>query len=252
VTETRALDWLAERLRAARAVVAMTGAGISAESGVPTFRGADGLWRTYSAADLATPEAFARDPGLVWQWYRWRQGIIGRAQPNAGHRALARIQSRLSGFRLITQNVDGLHQRAGSSDVIELHGSIWRARCLRGCGFVADGTGLASEPESRGEEDPVPVCRCGALLRPDVVWFGEALDEDRIDLAVQSARSCEVFLAVGTSSLVYPAAGLPLIAGRAGAVVVEINVDDTPLTPHAGLVLRGRAAEVLPALESRL
>jgi NAD-dependent deacetylase len=252
VTDTRALDWLAERLRAARAVVAMTGAGISAESGVPTFRGADGLWRTYSAADLATPEAFARDPGLVWEWYRWRQGIIGRAQPNAGHRALARVQSRLPGFGLITQNVDGLHQRAGSAGVVELHGNIWRARCLRGCGYVVDGTGLEREPGSPGEEGRVPVCRCGAVLRPDVVWFGEALDEDRIDLAVQSARNCEVFLAVGTSSLVYPAAGLPLIAGRAGAVVVEVNLDDTPLTPHAGLVLRGRAAEVLPALESRL
>jgi NAD-dependent deacetylase len=252
VTDARALDWLAERLRTARAVAAMTGAGISAESGVPTFRGADGLWRTYSATDLATPEAFARDPGLVWQWYRWRQGIIGRAQPNAGHRALAGFQSRLPGFTLITQNVDGLHQRAGSAGVIELHGNIWRARCGRGCGYVSDRTGLEPEPGSPDEEARVPVCPCGALLRPDVVWFGEALDEDRIELAVQSARSCDVFLAVGTSSLVYPAAGLPLVAGRAGAVVVEVNLDDTPLTPHAGLVLRGRAAEVLPALESRL
>jgi len=248
VSDTRALDLIAERIRAARAVTAMTGAGISAESGVPTFRGADGLWRTYSAADLATPEAFTRDPGLVWQWYRWRQGIIGRAQPNAGHRALARLQSRLAAFSLITQNVDGLHQRAGSSGVIELHGNIWRARCLRGCGYVEDGTG----PGSSGEEDRVPVCPCGALLRPDVVWFGEALADDRIELAVQAARNCDVFLAVGTSSLVYPAAGLPLIAGRAGGVVVEVNLEDTPLTPHAGLVLRGRAAEVLPALESRL
>jgi NAD-dependent deacetylase len=252
VTDTRALDWLADRLRAARAVAAMTGAGISAESGVPTFRGADGLWRTYSATDLATPEAFARDPGLVWQWYRWRRGIIGRAQPNAGHRALARVQSRFPGFRLITQNVDGLHQRAGSSGVIELHGNIWRARCGRGCGYVTESTGLEGEPGSSGEEDRVPVCPCGALLRPDVVWFGEALDENGVELAVQSARNCEVFLVVGTSSLVYPASSLPLIAGRAGAVVVEVNVGDTPLTPHAGLVLRGRAAEVLPALESRL
>ena len=243
-----ALERLADRLRAARAVTVMTGAGISAESGVPTFRGADGLWRNFSATDLATPDAFDRDPALVWQWYRWRQGIIGRARPNAGHLALARLQTRLPGFALVTQNVDGLHQRAGSTNVVELHGNIWRARCLRGCGYVEDGTG----PGSSGEEDRVPVCPCGALLRPDVVWFGEALADDRIELAVQAARNCDVFLAVGTSSLVYPAAGLPLIAGRAGGVVVEVNLEDTPLTPHAGLVLRGRAAEVLPALESRL
>ena len=247
VIDAHVLDHLAERLRSAHGVTVMTGAGISAESGVPTFRGADGLWRNYRATDLATPDAFARDPRLVWQWYRWRRGIIGRAAPNPGHLALARLQSRMPAFTLITQNVDGLHQRAGSTDAIELHGNIWRARCARGCGVVRDAAG-----EARGEQDPLPVCSCGALLRPDVVWFGEALDESRIDLAVCAARNCQVFLAIGTSALVYPAAGLPLAAANAGALVVEINVDDTPLTPHAGLVLRARAAEVLPALESRL
>jgi NAD-dependent deacetylase len=247
VTDSATLDQLAERLRSAHAVTAMTGAGISAESGVPTFRGTDGLWRNYSATDLATPEAFARDPRLVWQWYRWRRGIIGRAAPNPGHLALARLQSRMPAFTLITQNVDGLHQRAGSTDAIELHGNIWRARCARGCGVVRDAAG-----EAPGEQDPLPVCSCGALLRPDVVWFGEALDESRIDLAVRAAKDCQVFLAIGTSALVYPAAGLPLAAANAGALVVEINVDHTPLTPHAGLVLRARAAEVLPALESRV
>ena len=252
VIDVQALEQLAGHLRAARAVTAMTGAGISAESGVPTFRGADGLWRTYSATDLATPEAFARDPGLVWRWYRWRQGIIGRAQPNLGHRALARLQSRIPVFTLITQNVDGLHQRAGSTNVIELHGNIWRARCSRGCGHAVNGAGLERMPLSPAEDDDAPVCPCGALLRPDVVWFGEALDESRIDLAVRAAQHCDVFLAVGTSALVYPAAGLPLIAGRAGALVVEVNVDDTALTPHAGLVVRGPAAEALPALESRV
>ena len=226
----------------------MTGAGISAESGVPTFRGTDGLWRTYSATDLATPEAFARNPGLVWQWYRWRQEIIGRAQPNAGHLALARLQARIPGFTLVTQNVDGLHRRAGSTQVVELHGNIWRTRCTEGCGVVADAAGA-----DRGRDvSPLPICRCGALLRPDVVWFGERLDEERVDLAMRAAHDCEVFLAVGTSGLVYPAAGLPLVAGEAGALVVEINVDDTPLTAHAGAVLRGKAAEVLPALEARL
>ena len=252
VIDTHALDWLVERLRSAGAVTAMTGAGVSAESGVPTFRGNDGLWRNYSATDLATPEAFARDPRLVWDWYRWRQGIIGRAQPNPGHLALAGLQCRLAGFTMITQNVDGLHQRAGSRDVVELHGNIWRARCARGCGFTAHETSLDRDAGQSGESDRVPVCPCGALLRPDIVWFGEALDEDRVDRAVRSARECAVFLAVGTSALVYPAAGLPLMAGRAGAVVVEINIDDTPLTPHAGLVLRGRASDVLPALEFRL
>jgi NAD-dependent protein deacetylase/lipoamidase len=248
VTDTDALDHVAGCLRAARAVAAMTGAGISAESGVPTFRGTDGLWRRYSAADLATPEAFARDPGLVWAWYRWRQALIGKAQPNAGHIALARLQARMPDFTLITQNVDGLHRRAGSAQVVELHGNIWRARCARGCGVVTDES-LGAPAEDR---PPLPVCACGALLRPDVVWFGEMLDANRVELAVRAARACDVFLAVGTSGLVYPAAGLPLAASDAGALVVEINVEDTPLTPHAGLVLRGRAAEVLPALEARL
>jgi NAD-dependent deacetylase len=252
VIDAHVLDHLAERLRSAHAVTVMTGAGISAESGVPTFRGADGLWRNYRATDLATPDAFARDPRLVWQWYRWRRGIIGRAEPNPGHLALARLQCRIPALTLITQNVDGLHQRAGSTDAIELHGNIWRARCARGCGVVRDAAGETPGDEPAGGQDPVPVCACGALLRPDVVWFGEALDENRIDLAVLAAGQCQVFLAVGTSALVYPAAGLPLVAAKAGALVVEINVDDTPLTPHAGLVLRAKAAEVLPALESRL
>ncbi|MCU0248998.1 MAG: NAD-dependent deacylase [Vicinamibacterales bacterium] len=252
MTDSATLDQLADRLRSAHAVTVMTGAGISAESGVPTFRGTDGLWRNYSATDLATPEAFARDPRLVWQWYRWRRGIIGRAEPNPGHLALARLQSRMRAFTLITQNVDGLHQRAGSTRVIELHGNIWRARCASGCGVVTDAAGEAAGDEPAGDQDPAPVCSCGALLRPDVVWFGEALDQSRIDLALRAAQDCQAFLVIGTSALVYPAAGLPRVAASAGALVVEINVDDTPLTPHAGLVLRAKAAEVLPALESRV
>ena len=246
------LDDLSARLRTARAVGVLTGAGMSAESGVPTFRGAGGLWRNFSATDLATPEAFARDPLLVWQWYRWRQGIIARAAPNAGHRSLARLQERLPGLTIITQNVDGLHQRAGSAAVIELHGNIWRARCARGCGAVRQLHDADATQEAVSDETDLPVCACGALLRPDIVWFGEALDERRIDAAVEVARTADVFLAVGTSAIVYPAAGLPLAASRAGALVVEINPDDTPLSPLAGLVLRGPAAEVLPALESRL
>ena len=248
MTDTRALTRIADSLRSARTVAAMTGAGISAESGVPTFRGADGLWRQYSATDLATPEAFARNPRLVWEWYRWRQGIIGKAQPNAGHLALARLEARMPGFTLITQNVDGLHRRAGSSRVAELHGNIWRVRCAQACRFIEETDGRLPDRDA----SELPICPCGALLRPDVVWFGEALDEGLVDRAMAAARDCDVFLAVGTSGLVYPAAGLPLVAARAGAVVVEINVDDTPLTPYAGVVVRGRAAEVLPALEDRL
>jgi NAD-dependent deacetylase len=252
VIDDATLDDLAARLRAARAVGVLTGAGISAESGVPTFRGADGLWRNYSAADLATPEAFSRDPRLVWQWYRWRQGIIGRAEPNLGHLVLAALQTRFAAFTLITQNVDGLHQRAGSTGVVELHGNIWRARCARRCGVVRQ----LSLPDAGGHADAgpaaLPTCNCGALLRPDIVWFGESLDPRHLDAAMEAARAADLFLVVGTSALVYPAAGIPLVAARAGAAVVEINPDDTPLSALAAIVLRGPAADVLSALESRL
>ena len=248
MADSATLDRLAERLRSAHAVTVMTGAGISAESGVPTFRGTGGLWRNYSATDLATPEAFARDPRLVWQWYRWRRGIIGRAEPNPGHLALARLQARIPAFTLITQNVDGLHRRAGSTHVIELHGNIWRARCARGCGVVSDAAGEAPCDGPAGEQAPVPVCSCGALLRPDVVWFGEALDQSRIDLAVQAAKGCQVFMAIGTSALVYPAAELPFTALRAGAMVVEINPQPTPLSSRVSFSVQGPAGEILPAL----
>jgi NAD-dependent deacetylase len=251
VIDDATLDDLAARLRAARAVGVLTGAGMSAESGVPTFRGADGLWRNYSATDLATPEAFSRDPQLVWQWYRWRQSIIGRAEPNAGHLALARLQARFAAFTLITQNVDGLHQRAGSTGVVELHGNIWRARCARGCGVIRQ-LGAADAVEQGETEHRLPACDCGALLRPDIVWFGEPLDPRNFDAATQAARRSSVFIAIGTSAVVYPAAGLPLAAARAGATLVEINPDETPLSALAAIVLRGPAAEVLPSLESRL
>lgn len=244
---------VANRVRAADSVVALTGAGVSAESGVPTFRGAGGLWRNFNAADLATPQAFARDPRLVWDWYRWRRSRIRLAQPNAGHLVLARFERTLSRFDLITQNVDGLHQRAGSRRVTELHGNIWRSRCAAGCGRViamdSEEDGAAAGDES---DAAVPACACGGLLRPDVVWFGESLDAGQIDRAVIAARTCGVLLVVGTSALVYPAAALPAMANRAGAMVVEVNTEDTALTPMADAVLRGPAAEVLPALEALL
>jgi len=238
-------------VRAARSVVATTGAGISAESGVPTFRGSGGLWRAFSASDLATPEAFARDPRLVWEWYRWRRDRIRVAQPNPGHFVLARFEMNLPHFQLVTQNVDGLHQRAGSRTLIELHGNIWRSRCAAGCGRAIEVSGEGGAARS-GELPGIglPTCACGALLRPDVVWFGEALEPGHIERAMDAARACDVLLVVGTSAVVYPAAALPRVAHAAGALVVEINVEDTPLTAEADVVLRGPAAEVLPALEA--
>jgi NAD-dependent deacetylase len=238
-------------LHTARSIVVTTGAGMSAESGVPTFRGSGGLWRNYSASDLATPDAFARDPRLVWAWYRWRRDGIRAAQPNQGHLVLARFERRLPRFQLMTQNVDGLHQRAGSRTLIELHGNIWRSRCASGCGRVAAVPGEGGQaPAGDAPGAELPTCVCGGLLRPDVVWFGEALDPGNIERAMDAARACDVLLVVGTSAVVYPAAALPRAARLAGALVVEINVEDTPLTAEADIVLRGPAAEVLPALET--
>ncbi len=231
---------LVEVVRGSRRVVALTGSGISAESGVPTFRDAQtGLWARYDPQELATPEAFARDPGLVWKWYDWRRGLVERARPNAGHAALADLERRVPDFSLVTQNVDGLHQEAGSDCVVELHGNIRRSRCS-----VED---VAVEP---GETDQrPPLCpNCGSPLRPDVVWFGEPLPATELEMASEAARSCDLFLSVGTSGLVYPAASLPYEALENGATVVEVNPDPTPLSALAGFAVRGRAGEVLPRL----
>jgi NAD-dependent deacetylase len=230
----------AKRLRAARRIVVLTGAGVSAESGVPTFRGPGGLWRRYRAEDLATPEAFDRDPSLVWEWYAWRREILAPLRPNAAHRALAGLETRTSEFLLATQNVDGLHAAAGSRRLVELHGSIWRLRCTA-CAHARDDRSVPLP------EVP-PRCACGAVLRPDVVWFGEALAEPAVTQAFEAARQAEVVLVIGTSSLVYPAAALPQIARAAGAYVVEVNPEATPLTPLADVSLRGPAASLVPAL----
>lgn len=233
-------------------LLALTGAGISAESGVPTFRGADGLWRQFRVEDLATPGAFARDPATVWEWYRWRRDQLARALPNPGHECLARLERRRGGFSLVTQNVDGLHRRAGSTVVRELHGNIWRTVCSRRCGTVIDESPWADPPGApAGRPDSLPACACGALLRPDVVWFGETLDQRVLGAAIDEAESADVVLVVGTSGLVYPAAALPGVARRAGATVIEINVEATPLSGEADIVLRGPASVVLPALEAR-
>jgi len=230
----------AARLRGARRVLALTGAGVSAESGVPTFRGQDGLWRRFRAEDLATPQAFARDPKLVWEWYAWRREVIAPLRPNAAHVALAALEQRLPDFLLATQNVDGLHAVAGSRRLLELHGSLWRLRCVA-CGHAAEDRRM-SLPELP------PRCACGTVLRPDVVWFGEMLPAAAVEQAVAAAQEAEVVLVIGTSSLVYPAAALPEMARAAGAFVIEINTETTPLTASADVSLRGPAAEITPAL----
>jgi len=234
-----------DALASARSIVVLTGAGISAESGIPTFRDAmTGLWEKFRPEDLATPEAFRRDPRTVWAWYAWRRARVAEARPNAGHLALARLEQavrdRGASFLLVTQNVDGLHSVAGSRSLVELHGNIRRVKCF-GSGHPA---------ETWPDEGPVPptCARCGSALRPDVVWFGEALPTAALETAGEAALRCEVFLSIGTSGLVEPAASLPFTALAAGAQVIEVNPDATPLTRQATLVLAGSAGAVLPRL----
>ena len=233
-------DDLIRVLREARSVAVLTGAGVSAESGVPTFRDAlTGLWSTFKPEELATPEAFRRNPRLVWEWYASRREKAKQVEPNAGHYALAEVERRVPGFTLVTQNVDGLHQRAGSRNVIELHGNITRVKCF------TEGTPVSSWRE---DEAPPTCPACGDYLRPDVVWFNESLPEGAFEAAERHVGLCDVFFSIGTSSVVYPAALLPEIAFRSRAVVVEINPDDTPLTPLAKFPLRGNSGVVLPQL----
>ncbi|PYT12234.1 MAG: NAD-dependent deacylase [Acidobacteria bacterium] len=231
-----------EWMESACSVAVLTGAGISAESGIPTFRGAAGLWRQYRPEDLATPEAFARDPKLVWEWYDWRRGLIAKAQPNAAHCALTRLERRVSDFTLITQNVDGLHDRAGSRNILKVHGDIWTVRCSA-CG--------KERQDLRPSIPDLPLrCACGALERPGVVWFGEPLPAEVWQRAETAAREAALFLVIGTAAVVYPAAGLANLAKSAGAKVVEINVAETPLSTFVDASLRGPAAEILPQLLS--
>ena len=235
---------VAAALAGARRVCVLTGAGISAESGIPTFRDAmNGLWSQFRPEDLATPEAFERDPAFVWRWYEERRRRVAAATPNPGHLALADIESRVPALTLVTQNVDGLHQRAGSRNVHEYHGSLMRDRCTIE-GTVAD---------RAGDPAGLPRCaRCGALLRPDVVWFGEPIPETPLRIAARAAAGCDVFLSIGTSSLVHPAAGLAEIARDAGATIVEMNPDRTGLSDMADLRLAGRSGELLPRLAALL
>ncbi|HJU66684.1 MAG TPA: NAD-dependent deacylase [Gemmatimonadaceae bacterium] len=246
-----------ERARAllsdAGAVVVLTGAGVSAESGVPTFRGPGGLWKSFRPEDLATPEAFARDPRLVWEWYAWRRTLVRECVPNAAHRALAEWAMRRTGVTIVTQNVDGLHARAareaagdrdpGPALPVEVHGSLLRDRC--------SGCEARSEPVSVDVTSAatLPRCsQCGSLLRPDVVWFGEMLDEAVLAAADAAATSADVCLVVGTSALVHPAASLPLRTRAHGGAVIEVNPEETPLSRVAELSVRGRAGEMVPLL----
>ncbi len=234
------VEEILRRRRRETKIAVLTGAGISAESGIPTFRGEDGLWKRYRPEELATPEAFARNPALVWEWYDWRRQIIARSQPNPAHRTLAEMEEFFPRFTLITQNVDGLHQAAGSRRVLELHGNIWRVRCVK--------EGIVTENREVPLREIPPRCRCGSLLRPDVVWFGEPLPRDILEEAFAAAEDCEIMLVIGTSALVQPAASIPLVALRCGAAIVEINPHETPLSPYATEILRERAGKALPAL----
>lgn len=232
---------LIRALRAAQHIAVLTGAGVSAESGIPTFREAQvGLWAQYRAEDLATPEAFVRNPKLVWDWYAWRREIVSKAQPNPGHYALAQMQQRAPQLTLITQNVDGLHQLAGSMDVIELHGNLKRIKCSR--------EEVVIDRWVATDETPPRCPQCGAFLRPDVVWFGERLPHEALLAANAAANTCAVFFSIGTSGVVEPAASLARVAAHRNAVVVEVNPTVTPLTTQASFALQGLSGEILPAL----
>lgn len=232
---------LTAALRAARHVAILTGAGISAESGIPTFRDAQtGLWARYSPEELATPDAFRRNPRLVWEWYAWRRELVASAQPNPGHYALSALEHLVPRLTLITQNVDGLHRRAGSGDPIELHGNLAFVKCF------TDGKRVAQWDDT---DDPPPRCpRCGGLLRPDVVWFGENLPHEALARAWTAAGNCDLFLSIGTSGLVEPAATLPRVALSSGATVAVINLDAPGRAAPPLYIIHGRAGEILPAL----
>lgn len=239
------IESLVEILRNISRLAVLTGAGISAESGIPTFRGEEGLWKKFRAEELATPAAFSQNPRLVWEWYDWRRGIIAQKEPNAGHQVLAQWEKVFPGLSLITQNIDGLHQKAGSKNISELHGNIWKLRCTE--------EGSVTENHETPLKEIPPLCpSCRALLRPHVVWFGESLDPAILNKAFLLSSSCEVMFVIGTSAVVQPAASLPIAASEAGAKVVEINPDPTPLTSYADFSFRGKSGEILPVIDREL
>ena len=228
-------------MRDAKRVAVLTGAGVSAESGVPTFRQAQtGLWAQYDPQSLATPEAFRADPELVWNWYAWRRELAGRVSPNPGHYALAQIEARVEQFDLFTQNVDDLHDQAGSQNITRFHGNIFDIKCFDRHHMIEDWQNLPGTPP----ECPI----CGSYLRPDVVWFGEMLPLNAIDYAVETVRQADIVFSIGTSSLVMPAAAVPVEAINASIPVIEINPNPTPISDHVAMALRGKSGEILPTL----
>jgi NAD-dependent deacetylase len=238
--DEKELQRAADIIASAKSIAILTGAGVSAESGVPTFRGTGGMWKNFRAEEVATPEAFRRDPAFVWEFYNYRRELLLKVRPNPAHAALVELERLASQFVLVTQNVDGLHRIAGSQSILEIHGNIWFVRCTK-CQSIFDKT---------GERLPgLPSCEsCGGLLRPAVVWFGESLPVDCWEQAEQAARRCDCMLVVGTSATVHPAAGLAWTARGSGAHVIEINVDSTPAGTIASLGLYGKAGEILPQL----
>lgn len=234
-----------EILRGTSSIFVMTGAGVSAESGIPTFRGAEGLWRNYSVQDLATPDAFRKNPHLVWEWYRWRQNIILNAQPNSAHYALAELERISEHFLLLTQNVDNMHQRAGSSNVLELHGNIFRVRCCE-CGKVSP------SPSFDETSNDVPNCECGGLLRPDVVWFGETIPSVIWTESLDYLNTAQAVVFCGTSGVVWPAAAIPGIAKEIGIRSIEINLEPTPFSSTVDVSIMKKAGEALPRIVKAL
>jgi NAD-dependent deacetylase len=241
-------DALIDHLRSADRVAILTGAGISAESGIPTFRDPGGIWEKFEPQELANVEAFLENPELVQGWYRHRRQVVEDAEPNEGHRALVRLEQHVDLVTTITQNVDDLHNRAGSSEVVELHGNITRNYCTD-CEQDVDAARIDAAIE---DGQPATCPECEGLVRPDVVWFGEMLPPDAMDRASEATTTCDVFLSVGTSTVVYPAARLPMLAKEAGAYVVEVNPDRTPISGNVDEYLAGPAGEVLPAILSAL
>lgn len=230
-----------ELIAGAANICVLTGAGISQESGIPTFRGEDGLWRQYRAEELATPEAFYKDPKLVWEWYDSRREIISKAKPNPAHYALAELEEKTPAFSLITQNIDGLHRLAGSKNIVEIHGNIWQTRCTL--------TGVVEENHDVPLKELPPKCaETGELARPNVVWFGEMIPAAVIDQCLNFIESCELMLIIGTSALVQPAASMGVAAKQRGKPVIELNLDPTPNTGFYDITLQGKAGEILPQI----
>ena len=229
-----------DKLEKANTVTVLTGSGLSADSGIPTFRGKDGLWKEYRAEELATPEAFSKNPCLVWEWYDWRRGIIAAREPSAGHYIIAELEKLFTRFHLITQNVDGLHEKAGSTNPIEIHGNIWKVRCTR-CHRI-----------SFDFDVPIhilPTCKeCGGLLRPHIIWFGEQLDDIDMEKSYAAVENSDVLLVIGTSGIVHPAASFAGIAKRRGAYLVEINLEKTPISEEMDITILGKAKDILPLL----